>query len=255
MPNRILKESIWRSPNLAKCSRLDCEFFFRLLPVADDFGCFESDPLILHGKLYPRVYTSITDVVICNHLIALANNKIIGLWIENDSLWCFFINWEQHQYIRNKHRRKTPPQDFDNINNIQKVMGYLQSIDIKCNQLLSSAEKCSFNLNPNPNPNLNLNLKKYFVENSIEIQLSKKLLDLILLNQPNLKKPNLQNWAIEIDRMIRIDKRPADEIELIINWSQNNSFWASNILSTAKLRKQFDQLKIKMQKENEVDVI
>ena len=35
----------------------------------------------------------------------------------------------------------------------------------------------------------------------------------------------------------------------VIEWSQNDSFWAGNILSTSKLRAQFDQLvtKIKLQ--------
>ncbi|HEY0090543.1 MAG TPA: hypothetical protein VGB37_16955 [Candidatus Lokiarchaeia archaeon] len=90
-----------------------------------------------------------------------------------------------------------------------------------------------------------------FVETSIEFQLSKKLLDLILINNPNFKKPDLQKWAIEIDKTIRIDKRNPEEIKNIIEWSQDDSFWRSNILSTAKLRKQFDHLLIKMNLDNE----
>ena len=156
MPNRVIKESIWRSPNLNQCSRLDCEFFFRLLPDADDFGCFEADPLILHGKLYPRIYQMISDEEICNHLIALANNGIIGLWVEDGTLWGYFINWEKHQTIRNIHRRKTPPEDKKLINN-QDVMNYLKSIACACLQLISSEFTCSTNPNPNPNPNPNLN--------------------------------------------------------------------------------------------------
>jgi len=46
--------------------------------------------------------------------------------------------------------------------------------------------------------------------------------------------------------MIRIDKRDVSEIGQVIEWCQQDQFWQSNILSTSKLRKQYDQLVIKM---------
>jgi hypothetical protein len=36
-----------------------------------------------------------------------------------------------------------------------------------------------------------------------------------------------------------------ERIETIIRWSQANEFWQSNILSMPKLRKQFDQLRMR----------
>ena len=87
--------------------------------------------------------------------------------------------------------------------------------------------------------------KRLFVEDSIEFQLSKKLLDYILRNHPNYKMPNLQNWAKHIDYMIRLDKRTPEQINDIIVFSQEDSFWKSNVLSTEKLRERFDQLWIK----------
>ncbi|NLE23743.1 MAG: hypothetical protein GX625_00130 [Clostridiaceae bacterium] len=87
--------------------------------------------------------------------------------------------------------------------------------------------------------------KRLFVEDSIEFQLSKKLLDYILINNPNYKMPNLQNWAKHIDYMIRLDKRTPEQINDIIVFSQEDSFWKSNVLSTEKLRQKFDQLWIK----------
>lgn len=85
-----------------------------------------------------------------------------------------------------------------------------------------------------------------FVENSVEFSLSKKLLNLILGNNPNFKKPDLQKWAIEIEKAIRLDKRTPEQLERVIEWSQQDDFWKQNILSTQKLRKQFDQLFMKM---------
>jgi DNA-binding Lrp family transcriptional regulator len=88
--------------------------------------------------------------------------------------------------------------------------------------------------------------KEPFVETSYELRLSRFLLDLLLNRQPDLKKPDLQKWAKEIDLMIRVDNRTPDEIEQVIRWCQQDSFWQTNIRSTRKLREKFDQLKDKM---------
>ena len=66
-----------------------------------------------------------------------------------------------------------------------------------------------------------------------------------MINNPNYKMPNLQNWAQHIDYMIRLDKRTPEQINDIIVFSQEDSFWKSNVLSTEKLRQKFDQLWIK----------
>jgi len=56
---------------------------------------------------------------------------------------------------------------------------------------------------------------------------------------------SIRRWAKDIDRMLRIDGRCPKEVETVIQWSQSDSFWKSNILSGAKLRAQFDQLVLK----------
>ena len=89
-----------------------------------------------------------------------------------------------------------------------------------------------------------------FSIDSKEYKLSKLLYDLILLRNPKHKEPKLQSWSKHIDLMIRIDKRDVDEIEHIIKWSQKDEFWQDNILSTNKLRKQYDQLYLKAIKNN-----
>ena len=88
--------------------------------------------------------------------------------------------------------------------------------------------------------------QKTFPEDSQEFRLSKLLFDLIRRNNPKHKKPNLQEWSRHIDLTIRIDNRTPEEIEAVTRWCQQDSFWYRNILSTAKLRDQFDQLTMKM---------
>ncbi len=73
------------------------------------------------------------------------------------------------------------------------------------------------------------------------------LLQIILDRKPDLKKPDLQKWANAFDLMIRIDNRNPDRIAQVIEWSQKDLFWKNNILSPDKLRKQFDNLELKME--------
>lgn len=66
----------------------------------------------------------------------------------------------------------------------------------------------------------------------------------ILRNNPSARvaEGQLQKWALDADRMVRLDGRTHAQIEALINFSQNDEFWFANILSMGKLRKHFDQL-------------
>ena len=98
-------------------------------------------------------------------------------------------------------------------------------------------------LDPKPNP------KEKYSPTSTEIGLSQLLFSLILNRNPKHKKPNLQKWAIHIDKAMRIDRRSESELRAVIEWSQGDSFWQNNILSTEKLRKHFDKLYMQMEGE------
>lgn len=88
-------------------------------------------------------------------------------------------------------------------------------------------------------------IKKDFPSDSDEIRLSELLFNLIIRRNPNHKKPNFKTWAKQIDLMIRVDNRQPQDIANVIGWCQEDDFWKNNILSTEKLRKQFDTLVLK----------
>ena len=74
-------------------------------------------------------------------------------------------------------------------------------------------------------------------------ELAHLLKSLILRNNPKAKTPgDITKWALDIDKMLNIDRRTPKEIKFIIEFSQNDSFWCANILSVGKLRDKFDQL-------------
>lgn len=91
---------------------------------------------------------------------------------------------------------------------------------------------------------------KIYDEQSPYYKMAKALSNLIKQNDPSAKKHNLQKWADDMRKLVELDKRTdKNEIWAVMNWCQNDSFWSTNILSAAKFRKQYPQLKLKMAKE------
>ncbi len=63
------------------------------------------------------------------------------------------------------------------------------------------SEKCYHKIN---------NTKEIYCQTSNEVRLSELLFSLIRQRNANFKQPNIQKWAIHIDRMIRLDKRSTE---------------------------------------------
>jgi hypothetical protein len=79
------------------------------------------------------------------------------------------------------------------------------------------------------------------------------LLKSILAWKPNFKQPTqsqLNRWASDIDKAMRLDNRTPDELIGAIDWMQTpaGSFWRPNILSGKKLREKFDTMEAQSMK-------
>lgn len=95
-------------------------------------------------------------------------------------------------------------------------------------------------------------LLKFPVE-SIEYRLADFLRKWIKKNNPAAKVPTdkeMDKWSHHIDYMLRLDQSDQEDIKAVIEFCQKDDFWMTNILSTAKLRKQFDQLYLKSQQKS-----
>lgn len=90
-----------------------------------------------------------------------------------------------------------------------------------------------------------------FTEDSFEIQCVDKLIDSCLKTFPNSKVPQTleekQKWAIDIDRMKRLDGRTEADIMQALNYAIKDSFWQGNIRSTKKFREKFETLIVRSQ--------
>ena len=121
--------------------------------------------------------------------------------------------------------------------------GKYQTTNIATNKQLTKHQQST---NKALTPNKNDKNEKNDNKESIEYKLSEHLLDMILNNNPEYKKPDLSSWSKHIDLMIRIDKRKPNDIEDVIDWCQADDFWYKNILSTKKLREKYDRLYMSM---------
>lgn len=86
-------------------------------------------------------------------------------------------------------------------------------------------------------------------ENDRDLRCARWMFEMILTIRDRFKRPNFQVWARDIRLMRERDGRTYDEIYQVFRWANENEFWRVNILSPAKLRKQFDRLALQMELE------
>lgn len=80
------------------------------------------------------------------------------------------------------------------------------------------------------------------------MQFAEQMYQRLLQRNPNHKKPNLEAWANTIRLTVESDNRLITDLWAVFDWANRDDFWSSNILSPDKLRKQFDALIHKINK-------
>lgn len=85
-----------------------------------------------------------------------------------------------------------------------------------------------------------------YSDDTFELRCVDRLSSALLSLFPGAKVPTTaagrERWADEIERMKRLDGRSEEEIQEALEYAVTNSFWQSNIRSTAKLREKFETL-------------
>ena len=89
--------------------------------------------------------------------------------------------------------------------------------------------------------------------------IAEKLREVQAARKPGLRHPTaatIRKWAVEIDRLHRIDKVAQEQIAAVVNWlpqaptSDSGFCWANQVLSGAALRRHWDSLLIAMERGN-----
>ena len=92
--------------------------------------------------------------------------------------------------------------------------------------------------------------QKRYADDSQYMKAAVYLFEKIKERLPNKKEPDFQKWADEVRKTVELDGVPVERYKEVLDWSQNDDFWQANILSTNKLRKQFDTIYLQMQRDS-----
>jgi hypothetical protein len=235
---RIISKSITVSQRVAKLSTAWVKLLYTwLIPHVDDFGRFHADPDIIKGTVFPK-----EKYVTANKLSIWINELneagLINLYLHNGDTFLEIIDFEEHQYFRSDRPRKAEYPEPEKHTDSQNATNGIPTTT-NGSPILSVSVSVS------------KSISNKYSEGSDELRLSELLYKKIKERNPEHKEANLQKWAYDIDLMLRIDKRKPDIIEKLIIWCQQDSFWQNNILSTSKLRAQYDQLFLKMKADKE----
>lgn len=235
----MIKPEFWEDDKIAECSPTARLLFVALWNFADDEGFLENRTKWLKAKCLP--YDDVQIEKLLDELSRVGRIEIRGEIIH-------IKNFLKHQKI-DKPRPSDLSQIFKNSANTPRMVGE----DSPTKREYESESESEYKNNSScPKPEISdkpKKIQKKFDSDSVEFQLAKLLLDSILQNNPKFKSPDLQKWAAEVDKMMRLDSRAIQEIHAIILFSQQDIFWRANILSMGKLREKFDQLWLKAKSE------
>jgi len=234
---RIILKSICQSKKMPKLKTDGARLLYTwLLTNLDINGCFSGNIQDIKGQIFTRLKHSLKTIE--SYLQDLEKNDLIVRYEVDEEDYIFVPDFVKKQPKLRADREAEPTIPLPTQEQLRSNSG-----------VTPGTSKVKFKLKKSISKDKRK--KKPFVENSIEFQLSKYLFDLIRKRKPDFKKPNKEKWTEHIDKMIRLDKRKPKRIREIIKWCQQDGFWQNNILSTEKLRKQFDQLELKADSKKE----
>lgn len=236
---KALKSSVWKKPNLW---RVWSWCLLKANHKANKFPFAGKDIIIKEGQFITGIKRAngelkLTTKKFRNAISYLKNSKRITTKTTNQFTIITVINWRKYQPLKcEKGKRNTGKRA-----NEGQTRGKRGATNKK--------KKKKKDTNTDTNTNTVTYTKR-------SLELAKLLYKMIKDNNPAwYVKPNWDNWAGDIDKTIRLDKRTAEQVEWMINWVQNDSFWKQNILSPSKLREKFNTLVVKAKSNNRRKVI
>jgi hypothetical protein len=109
MPNRLIKESICTSEDIAQLSK-DAEIlFYRLIVNADDYGRYYGNPSIVKSNCFPLKSDNIHSDEVDTWLDELVSAGLIDRYEADGRKYICFRKWDKHQSIRAKKSKFPAP--------------------------------------------------------------------------------------------------------------------------------------------------
>lgn len=243
-----LHHKITSSRKLAAVSTgAEC-LYYRAYVLADDFGRFHAEPQQLRGQAL--TLRKVTNITAERWLLEIWLVGLIELYLVDEELLLEIVAYEEYQKPRKdvKPRQKYPAP----IAYLQRpateraATGRHVALDkIRLEQIRTDKNRTECHV---PAHGTGRDAAKKPAK--VDIKLNQLLCDLILKNDTKSKVQRMapttqETWLTECRRLREIDKRTPQEIAFVIEWTQEDSFEKTNVLSMPKLRKRFSQLLMK----------
>lgn len=277
MAKRILDgEAMWSSKKIASLPEAYRAEYSWLHSLAAANGVFERDDRVIWAKCYAitRPNKSPDDVTaILNDFIAV---KLLFPWSAEGKEWLYWTNsdrpgrlprksWQERER-KNGRLPPDPPQDtLQTFLHESAHQGRAANTAGPCKSVPGSGLGSGLGTGsgiPSSEAGASDKAKKPITQSGQETNLeavrplATLLAQRILENNPKtelrdekLRERRIKAWTIDLEKMVRLDEWTVDEIRQLIEFSQSDQFWRTNILSAGKLREKRDQLKLKMEQQ------
>ncbi len=112
MPCRTVKEFFWRWPLLNQLSDMAERHYYRILPMADDHGCFESTPEVVCGLAYP-LKRQIKPQDVKKWQDEMERVGVLRRWQADGREFALLLDFARQNSVRHLVKRKTPEPPAD----------------------------------------------------------------------------------------------------------------------------------------------
>jgi len=257
---RLINPEFFLHEGLGRCSPHARLLFIALWTQADREGRLRWLPLRIHGETFPHEPKLSIDALgqelrEAGVLVLYSIGSKRLAWLPKFTTW------------QNPHRNETvsklpPPPDGTLLATPSK--GRPKEDQRKTKGRPDTSTNTSPNTCPNPDtssPSPRAGGGKLVGD---PLRLAGELRQAIATHSPKYAKKvkvgQLERWAVFLERLIRLDEAEPEEISRIIRWAHlhpDGSFWRSNVMCGASLRRQFPKLLLQSElkkKRTEVDV-
>lgn len=164
MPNRIIKESIKRSPEIDRLNWFEEVVFYRLIVTADDYGRLDGRTVVLKNDLFPTKET-VTKKSIEDALSKLTSVGLLVPYVDAASGMSYYYlpTWKEHQRIRDSKAKYPEPPDENGLAATRGNPPQLAATRGE-NPLARAESESNPNPNPNPNPDQDARARLHTVE-------------------------------------------------------------------------------------------
>ena len=178
------------------------------------------------GRNKASVELNMKPTTAWEYLKILEKNESIDIKSNNKFSVVTIVNWELYQSEKKNIDSKT-----DNKSTTNRQQIDTNKNDNNDNNILPSEKEAK--KDSKIKKTFNQDDKEYKLANYLSKQIAKRL------DVPLKDEATLQRWAVEFERMVRIDGYDIDDIKDVLVFSQRDPFWQTNIMSAGKFRKQY----------------